>query len=238
MTPENQAKFILHARESAPREACALLVIKRGVEHLHLCRNMAVGTDQFIIDPVDYAVAELSGDVVAIVHSHPTGTPDPSQPDLVACEASGLPWHILGLPTEAWGYLEPTGYQAALVGREWSHGVLDCYSLIRDWYATERGITLPDFDRRDEWWLRGENLYVENFWLAGFVEIDHADIQPGDVILMRVLSPVPNHGAVYLGDNYIIHHVQNRLSCRETLGTLWRNRITHTLRHENNHSAG
>lgn len=238
MTPENRARFILHAREQAPREACALLVIERGVERIRLCANMAIGTDQFIIDPNDYAAADRAGDIVAIVHSHPLGPAEASQADLVSCEASGLPWHILALPGEVWAYIEPTGYKAPLVGREWSHGVLDCYSLIRDWFAQERGITLPDYARKDEWWLRGENLYVEHFREAGFVEIDPADLQPGDGILMRVCSPVTNHGAVYLGDNYIIHHVQGRLSCREPLGNSWRNRITHTLRYENSHSAG
>ena len=69
-------------------------------------------------------------------------------------------------------------------------------------------------------------------------EIDPADLQPGDGILMRVASPVTNHGAVYLGDNRIIHHVQNRLSCRDIYSEFWRQRTTHVLRHENHHSAG
>ena len=52
----------------------------------------------------------------------------------MACEASGLPWHIVGIPSEDWIRIEPTGFVAPLVGRGWSHGVLDCYSLVRDWF--------------------------------------------------------------------------------------------------------
>jgi len=48
-----------------------------------------------------------------------------------------------------------------LVGREWSHGVLDCYALVRDWFRAERGVELPNFVRFDDWWKRGENLYLE-----------------------------------------------------------------------------
>lgn len=227
-----------HALESMPREACGLLVIVKGRERYWPARNLSVGTDQFILDPNDYLAAELSGDIVAVVHSHPDLPCTPSQADQVSCEASGLPWHIVSAPSGQWHYMEPTGYQAPLVGREWSHGVLDCYSLIRDWYAQERGLALPDFTRRDEWWLRGENLYVEHFREAGFIDIDPSDIRPGDGVLMRVVSPVTNHGAVYLGDNRIIHHVQNRLSCRDIYGDFWRQRTTHVLRHENHHSAG
>ena len=226
-----------HALAEYPREACGLAVIVKGRERYWPCRNLAVGTDQFILDPEDYLAAEMTGDIVAVVHSHPDLPCTPSQADQVSCEASGLPWHIVNVPHGQWHYMEPTGYQAPLVGREWSHGVLDCYSLIRDWYAQEQGLVLPDFKRRDEWWMRGENLYIEHFNEAGFIEIDPDDIQLGDGVLMRVASPVTNHGAVYLGDNRIIHHVQNRLSCRDIYGEFWRKRTTHVLRHENNHPS-
>ena len=227
-----------HALTAMPREACGLLVIIKGRERYWPARNLAVGTDQFILDPQDYATADEAGDIVAIVHSHPDMPCTPSQADLVSCEASGLPWHIVSVPHVQWHYMQPNGYQAPLVGREWSHGVLDCYSLIRDWYAQERGQALPDFTRRDQWWLRGEDLYAKGFEVAGFRQIEPSDMQPGDVVLMRVASPVTNHGAVYLGDNRIIHHVQNRLSCRDIYSEFWIQRTTHVLRHENDYSSG
>lgn len=227
-----------HALAEFPREACGLVVIVKGRERYWPCKNLAVGTDQFILDPQDYLAAEMAGDIMAVVHSHPNLPCAPSQADLVACEASGLPWYIVSVPSGQWHYMEPTGYQAPLVGREWSHGVLDCYSLIRDWFAQERAIQLPDFARQDGWWMRGQNLYVDHFQEAGFREVPAQAIMPGDVILMRLASPVTNHGAVYLGDNRIIHHVQTRLSCRDIYSEFWRQRTTHVLRHENHHSAG
>lgn len=227
-----------HAATEAPREACGLVVIIKGRERYWPCRNLAVGTDQFVLDPVDYAAADDAGDIMTVVHSHPSTPAEPSQADRVSCEASGLPWLIYGVQAQRWAYMEPSGYQAPLVGREWSHGVLDCYSLIRDWFRIEHGLVLPNFERRDEWWLNGGNLYLENFRAAGFVEIDPADIQPGDGILMQVMSPVPNHGAVYLGDNRIIHHVQGRLSCRDNYTEFWRQRTTQVVRHENHRTTG
>jgi len=110
--------------------------------------------------------------------------------------------------------------------------VLDCYSLIRDWYRQERGIDLPDFTRFDEWWRRGENLYLDNFSGAGFHEVESSDMNPGDVLLMQVASPVPNHAAIYLGDGLILHHLQGRLSSRDVYGGYWQKITTHTLRHQ------
>ena len=75
------------------------------------------------------------------------------------------------------------------VGREFVHGVVDCYSLVRDWYAREWGIELRDYDRRDQWWDHGENLYLENFQKEGFHKIPVEELQRGDALLMQLVSP-------------------------------------------------
>ena len=237
VTPDNQAAILAHAAQEYPREACGLLLVHKGRQAYAPCRNLGVGTDQFVIHPEDYFHADRKGQIVAVVHSHPGLPAEPSQADRVACEASGLPWHIVGIPSEEWTRIEPSGYVAPLVGRQWSHGVLDCYALVRDWFIKERQIRLPDFVRFDEWWKRGENLYLDNFAAAGFYVIDPAALQAGDCFLMQVASPVPNHAAVYLGDNMILHHLQGRLSSRDVYGGYWQKNTTHILRYGHSHSS-
>lgn len=171
---------------------------------------------------------------MGVFHSHPNLPAEPSQADMVACEASGLPWFILSFPSGQWHETQPSGYIAPLVGRAWAHGVLDCYSVIRDWYRAERGIDLPNFDRFDEWWKRGQSLYLDNFDSAGFEAlgaVQSQDMEVGDVLLMQVASPVPNHAAIYLGDGLILHHLQGRLSSRDVYGGYWQKITTHILRH-------
>ncbi|MDX2074709.1 MAG: C40 family peptidase [Alphaproteobacteria bacterium] len=218
-----------HAAQEFPRECCGLLINDGGKEIYWPCRNMAVKTDNFQLHPQDYLAGEKRGQIMAIIHSHPNGSPEPSQADKVACERTGLPWHIIAYPTLQWASLLPSGYKAPLLGREWSHGVLDCYSLIRDWYFEERAVELMDFPRQDEWWRRGDNLYEENFERAGFMEVKD-DLQLGDVILMQVLSDVPNHAGIYIGGNMMIHHLFNRLSCREIYDGYWRRHTRRILR--------
>ena len=212
-----------------PREACGLLIIRKGREFYWPCRNMATGDDQFTICPDDYEAAEAEGEVVAIVHSHPYLPAEPSQADMVSCEATGLEWHIVSVPNGIWHSFKPSGYVAPLVGRVFSHGCLDCYSIIRDWYRQERSIQLPDFDRSDGWWERGGNLYLDNFSKAGFRTCE--DLHDGAVLLMQIGSPVPNHAAIYLGDDMILHHVQGRLSSRDIWGGYWRKHTTHILQY-------
>jgi proteasome lid subunit RPN8/RPN11 len=222
-----------HAKEESPREACGLVIIFKGRQRYIPCRNLANGTDNFILDPKDYEIADQEGEIVSVVHSHPNTSVNPSQADLVSCESSGLPWFIIGLPSEQWAYIEPKGYIAPLVGRTWSHGVLDCYAIIRDWYKQERNINLPNFDRSDDWWKRGENLYLDNFGKAGFIETTQDKLKTGDVILMTINSSVPNHGALYLGDGLILHHIHGRLSTREVFGGYYLKNTTHYLKYEN-----
>lgn len=237
LTDDVKAAAIAHCQAEYPREGCGLVIVFKGRQQFRACRNIATGTDQFAIHPEDYAAADAAGEIVAVLHSHCNLPPIPSQADRVSCEQVGLPFFIVGIPTLAWGELYPSGYVAPLVGREWSHGVLDCYSIIRDWYKQERGVELPDFERHDDWWNRGENLYVENFEKAGFREISVNDLSAGDVILMQIGSPVANHGAVYIGDGLILHHVQNRLSTRDVYGGYWLKNTVRVLRYGSNPAA-
>jgi proteasome lid subunit RPN8/RPN11 len=222
---------IEHAEREYPREACGLIIVERGVETYVPCRNLATGTDHFALDPTSYDAAERRGEIVAVFHSHPNAAPTPSQADLVACEASGLPWHIVGVPSLLWAGIEPNGYIAPLVGRDWSHGVLDCYAIVRDYYKQERGIELMQFERHDDWWLRGENLYLDNFGKAGFKAVPESELDVGDVILMQMRSKVPNHAGIYIGGNIILHHLMNRLSSRDIYAEFYRRSTTHVLRY-------
>jgi len=138
---------------------------------------------------------------------------------------------IVNPQTEAFGIIEPSGYQAPLIGRSFVYGVLDCYTLVLDYYQRELGITLPYYVRDDAygWWERGQNLYAERFAEAGFMAVNTP--QPGDVILMQVQSDVANHAAVYLGDGVILHHLVKQLSRRDQYGGYWQKHTAHILRH-------
>ena len=95
MTEKNLKLIMEIAKEHAPREMCGLLVIIKGEEYFKLCKNIKEGTDGFILDPEDFAEAEDSGDIIAVVHSHPNRDTSPSDADLAGIETSGLKWIIV-----------------------------------------------------------------------------------------------------------------------------------------------
>jgi cell wall-associated NlpC family hydrolase len=233
-----------HALAEYPRECCGLVVVVDGVEKYVPCRNdAATPWEHFVMSPSDYAAAEDLGEIVDVVHSHPGAAAQPSMADKAMCEQSGIArWVIVSLGVQAdgsiavddWCEFGPSGYVPPLVGRQFAHGSLDCYGLIRDWYRIERGIELPDFERPDGWWDDGtSNLYLDNFKKAGFADVgQHAELQLGDVLLMQIRSKngVPNHAGIYLGDGVLLHHMYGRLSGRAVWGGMWAHCLRTVLR--------
>lgn len=118
------------------------------------------------------------------------------------------------------------------LNRPFLHGVFDCYTLIRDYYRVNFKIFLPtNIQRTWEWWLQGDNLYVDNANSYGFREVN--DIKVHDVLIMKLNSNVPNHGAIYVGNNNILHHVSGRFSTTEEITSFYKQNIAVIYRHIN-----
>ncbi|AVF54211.1 hydrolase Nlp/P60 [Pseudomonas fulva] len=249
-----QAAIREHAERAYPAEACGVL-IKTDQGRVYVpCRNLAkTPRENFRLHHEDLANAEDQGELLAIVHSHPDAAPTPSMADRVSCELHEVPWGIVGWPGGDMQWFKPSGYQAPLLGREFAHGLLDCWAACRDWYAREAGLMLPNFERDDLWWEQedGPSLYEANFAATGFYQVDEP--QRGDMLVFMVPSPGrpcfhPNHAAIYLGSQpdltsepaarlggsgpFIYHHMAGRASTREVYGWSMANRCRLILRHK------
>ncbi len=214
---------LIHAKEQDPKESCGLLLNIRGKEKYFPCQNLAITSHQcFIMNPEDYVVADSIGEIIGIIHSHPTTPPVASEADKISCEESNLPWYIVNPKIETWGYYEPCGYKAPLLGRPWVWGVTDCLSLVEDWYLEEKQISFKKATRPLTPEIFAENPQskedgdFDNYLTtAGFrLLAPNEKLQNGDVLAMSILGKGLNHVGIFL-DGDVLHHLGDRLSCKE-----------------------
>ena len=136
--------IINHAAACYPNECCGFIVNREYIE----CKNIHDDPEnEFKISPYDLVRAEKLGKIEAIVHSHPDGSSNPSTFDLIHMSKHGVPWVICSYPEIDIAVHKQLNYQAPLINREYIHGTLDCFSIVRDYYSREldvRLITLSD----------------------------------------------------------------------------------------------
>lgn len=226
-----------------PNEACGYVVAKGSKQQFVPCVNSADKPGlTFEISVDEYHRASAVGEIIAVWHSHPNSTNVPSECDLVECENSEMPWFITGVTkvddefafTET-NTIEPNGYELDYLGRPYSYGVIDCYSLVVDYYKREYGIVLPRLpeNRSTRFWETDppQPLMEEACEKIGLDRVDGQEPQPGDIFLIQTGGSVANHVAVYIGDDMILHHCENRLSVRTIYGGYWHKHTVRMYRH-------
>ena len=240
LSDEVKESILQHTIREYPKEMCGVVVENKDelvfISIPNISHKYELDSNgSFIIDPNVYSSIEGMYEIKAIVHSHPDCTSTPSVHDTVRCNQGTIPWVICSYPEVDISITHPKD-DAPLIGRDFVHGVQDCYTLIKDYYEVEYQIVLGEYEREDEWWMKGKDYYIDNFSKEGFYEVDNIEV--GDLLLMQIESPVTNHAAIMYEDNIILHHLYGRPSCLSIYGGYWRDRTTRVLRHRGKHEKG
>ncbi len=242
LNAEINKAILEHYKRDYPREQCGFIIDNAYVP----VRNISTQLNSFEIDPMDYLQATKLGKIKALVHSHPDGSTDPSKIDKIQMQSYDFDWVITNGIEIAVHSPEP--FKLPLLGREYRHGLVDCYTIWKDYYERELGIIMQDYKRDDNWWDNpdSDELYLDNYKAEGFVEVSIDDIQKHDVMLCKVgRTDKVNHAAIFIGDgkltsedtppvygsNLILHHPYDKLSVREIAGSNWQSRTALVIRH-------
>jgi proteasome lid subunit RPN8/RPN11 len=227
--PEVIAAIQQHARAEYPKEACGVIVNDTYVP----CENIhAEPTKYFRIDPEFTGPLLVDGKLQAVIHSHPDGPNHPSITDQQAQIDMGITWGVVSVIGDEqaatavcdvlwWGDDLP---EVPLEGRKFIWGIFHCYQLYRDWLYRNRGYRLPNFAYDQDFHRQGHNPFVEFCEFAGMTnlgKIDIEDLQVGDMLLGHVWGPVPNHCAVFVGNDQMLHHPPGGASRKDDLLRWW-----------------
>lgn len=220
-----------HFKDSYPREGCGLLGVVKGKLKWFPCENIATNEDDFVMDSTQYLEISRKANIVGIVHSHPNRSPEPSITDINYCNALGIKYYIFSYPEMKMHILEPENNTVDLHGRVYEFGKYDCLEAGIDYYK-HIGIELPKrIPFESNWWEKNLNYFTDEYiktW--GFYKVD-GNMKQNDLIIFTIRSVVPNHCAVYLGNDIIYHHAENRLSCNENIYPFWKQHVTGVYRY-------
>ncbi|MFX5640747.1 C40 family peptidase [Acinetobacter baumannii] len=233
-----------HAMDCYPNEACGFIVVNKYKLALTIkCRNDSpFPKTQFLINPDEYLRAEQEGEIVGVWHTHTNGNPKPTESDLAGCEVTGLPWYMLMVEKKGDEFhfndlveFSPTGYEAPYEGRPYVYGSFDCWTLCRDFYQREFGIELRDYPRVEKFWTNEEtNYFINKYEEVGLVDVTNQPLQYGDILFIQTdNSGNPNHSAIYVGTEKILHHCEGRLSRYDAYvyGSYWLKHTVKQMRH-------
>lgn len=206
-----------HAIAAWPFECCGVVIDGEFHAKKNIYQEPMKG---FLIDQ-----NEWSDSIEAIIHSHPEADEAiPSAADIQYQKVCDRPFGII--PTRmGWaGELRWHGdyeLELPLIGRQFVHGITDCYSLLRSYFWQKHKIYLNDYPRDNNWWLTAApNLYLENFAKEGFIEV-RDDLQEDDVLLIKLLPGTrgPHHLGIVQHNSLLLHHWGGELSRQVPLGS-------------------
>lgn len=121
-----------------------------------------------------------------------------------------------------------------LLGRPFDWDNSHCYHLVRDFHLDNFGMELTNYACPVDWWDKGGDLFMENYFKEGFVPFrDHPrDVKPGMVVLMSIRAQVANHCGILMPGEKILHHLTGQVSCIENYNRpLFRNTQMAVLYH-------
>jgi proteasome lid subunit RPN8/RPN11 len=180
-----------------------------------------------------------SGKEVVVWHTHiGNGLTGFSPKDMEEIYKSDVPWYMVHMDKGITDYCHPNKIEP-LEGREWRWASQNCYTLVRDFYKLEMGITLGNFFNEHPtcWEDDGWNEYLENIEKQGFRRITDDSEKYGDIILMKIgRAYSANHGAIRLhpNTNTILHHILEKVSGIDVLDNNWKRRIDSCWRYYGN----
>jgi proteasome lid subunit RPN8/RPN11 len=256
---ENQIKRL--SLEKASEECCGLLIYDPLAKNTNIypCENKSADKkNYFVISPTDYLKASRKGKIMAFYHSHPKGKLSSfSELDRQQAEAHKIISILYDVARDKFSQYEPNGYDSPYMGRAFKIGEQDCFTLAKDYYENELGITFGDFQRDENWSRDIESIVKKKMKDVGasplesfkknvdfliknedFVKVheknpDLSDLNVHDALIFNYEGDTGiSHFGVYLGGGNVLHQPSRACSRIQEYSAGLRHKTSYVLRHK------
>jgi proteasome lid subunit RPN8/RPN11 len=233
-----KAQIKEHATLEAPNECCGLIVFNHTDKKPAVVRGRNISptpTKHFELAPDSFLRAATRGNILACYHSHDDGGARFSEYDKEQAELNQISYVVYAVREDEFDTYTPMGVVSPYVGRAFHIGISDCFSLIREYYKNELGISISDYPRGKDWLRDTPHIYEDNYQKEGFLAVSFDERQKHDILLMQLApdTDAVTHAAIHLGNDLILHHPHDcRYSLIEPYNPLYKNKTKLVLRHE------
>lgn len=234
-----------------PFEACGLVIL---CPETHKEKFVRLKSSEEVnlakIGALDLFLPYQRDSVLAIFHSHynekaPSKELIASKKDIAAAKASGLPQLIYSVSNDKFFIVYPENFNPPpLLGRVFSFGFLDCWTVTRDYFWKKANAKGENFLEKYPSVLRS---FMEGFNFQSISEVSDfrnsslmEDLLSPDLTRLGgvecldketvVLFSSPTVGTYHMGviceDDLLLHHSIGKLSCKEVLTDRMRERIS------------
>ncbi len=188
---------------------------------------------EFTASNKDFYTHYLSGDIIALFHTHLTDHAEPSNIDKALSNALGLPTFILSTLNKTTHLYYPTSYKPQpLTERIFIPFFQDCISYVCDFYYENLNINLNQYVYN---WSRPKKDY-NHFLLKEidhlFYEVPFKELQYGDLVVFDTSELTYHHLGVIDHDNQFSHHPIGMFPRTELFNTIAQNKVYKLYRYK------
>ena len=229
LTEKIKNKIIEISNNNKNEEICGLVIKRFDNLLVFECENVAFHKkNHCVLNPLDYIKADKMGEIIA--HFHSQDEDGYSNTDFINACGHNIFSIIYCKKNENFYIIDPKNKN--YLNLDFKIGENDCFSLVRNFYKDRFNIIINNYERNENWYKKDPNIILNNFTKENFKEIDTKDIKENDVLIFNI-GGVSQHFAIYMGNNFILHHPFNSVSIINELTNSLKNRIIKVVRHNN-----
>jgi len=232
--------------ENKNEESCGLLIKKNQEYKFIRCNNTSEDKkNNFSISPIDYIKAKSFGDIAYCCHSHLKNGSFSNQ-DVTNSFNNKINYLLYNIKEDKFYFFDIEKYEKyrKYLNLDFKLGKNDCSNLIYNFYKNELNIEAPIkpiFNTESYIELKNNNLHIwdkkiynKNYQLFDSIDFKSFDnLNEYDILVFNDKNKNPTHGAIYLGQNLILHQMYECPSRIESLKKGHTKYIFGIFRHKN-----
>jgi proteasome lid subunit RPN8/RPN11 len=215
-----------HSLEDSRKEACGLIIASNRSHELRVfrCKNASSHPeDHFEISPRSYVRASRTGKIVAVYHSHTSGTKGFSGLDMLVSENHNIKSILYNVEDGSFHNHEPSNYKANIWTNRADPSIFTCFKAVIGFYkevlSLDISVNTKKLQELQEQRTLRKNVEIlvdkEFYKMEGFIGVHDGPIDAEskklfrkyDVIGLKYFD-ITAHLLIYLGDNKVFHHTR------------------------------